>query len=223
MGDEVKKQIQDVEAGVPSMFLKHPEVIVEVEEGAPVFRVQTKQHKNPIFYNKREDSDSRYRDSTREIGVAYVATIPEVAIAETLQHGRGGPGTPVLMSEIQEMVVYQMAAARKLRLVDIGMANAFIGGRKLRDLVEAKGQGSDGYVLTQALSSAIMRYSEEIDGLLYNSHVFPAAANDGWNIVLFERKTPQLVPVSSEPLTEVELANGQTAIEFLADLSVTVE
>ena len=223
MGDGVKKQIQDVEKGVQSALLKHPEVFVEIEEGSPLYRAQATRHKNPIFYNKREDSDSRYRDSTREIGVAYVATIPEVAIAETFQHGVGGPGAPVLMSDIQDTSVYQMAAARKLRLVDVGMANAFIGGRKLRDLVEAKGQGSDGYVLTQALSSAIMRYSEEIDGLLYNSHVFPAAANDGWNIVLFERETAQLVPVSSKPLTEVELANGQTAIEFLLDLNVTVE
>ncbi|MBW9242058.1 MULTISPECIES: RES family NAD+ phosphorylase [Pseudomonas] len=221
MVDEEKKQSQDVEQKIQSALLKHPEVIVDFKKGTPFFRVQPTRHKDPVFYNK--NSDSRYGDLNKEIGVCYVAANTAVAIAETLQHGGEGPGSPVLMSEIQGMSVHELAADRDLRLVDVARMSAYVGGHKLRHLVEAKGQGSEGYSLTQTVSAACMRHSKEIDGFLYTSTVFPAASNDGCNVVLFEGRKKQLVPVSSKPLTEVELENGQTAIEFLADLDVTVE
>lgn len=214
-----KKQIQDVDVGFGSVALKHPEIFTAWKKGARLARTQATRYPNPMFYNK--NSDSRFGDLKKELGVCYVATSNEVAIAETFQHGSGGPGTPVLISDIQRMSVHQFATARRLRLVDVAKASAFMG-YKLRDLVEAQGQGSEGYLLPQTLSAAIMRHGEDIDGLLYTSQVFPSASNDSC-IVLFERKKPQLVLVSSGPLVELELTNGQTAVEFLRDLKVTVE
>ena len=214
-----KKQIQDVDVGFGSVALKHPEIFIALKKGAELARTQATHYPNPVFYNK--NSDSRYGDLKKELGVCYVATSNEVAIAETFQHGGGGPGTPVLISEVQGMSVHRFRTARKLRLVDVFRVGAFMG-YPLRDLVEAKGQGGEGYLLPQTMSAAIMRYSEDIDGLLYTSQVFASASNDSC-IVLFERKKPQLVLVSSKPLVELELTNGQTAVEFLTDLKVTVE
>ncbi|WP_122317034.1 RES family NAD+ phosphorylase [Pseudomonas cichorii] len=217
---EEKTHSQDIELGIQSALQKHPEVVIEIEKGTPFFRVQPTRHKDPVFYNK--NSDSRYGDLTREFGVYYVAASKEVAIAEIFQHGGAGPGTPVLVTEIQAMSVHQLATDRTLRVVDVARASTFVG-RKLRQLVEAKGQGSEGYRLTQSLSATIMRHSREIDGLLYTSTVFPAASNKGFNLVLFERRKTQLMPVSSKPLMEVELTGGQTAVEFLLDLNLNVE
>ena len=206
---------------IQSVISKHPEVVVEIATNTQLCRVQPTRHKDPIFYNK--DSDSRYGDAYKEIGVCYVAGSSEVAIAETFQHGADGPDSPVLLVEIEERSLHQLKAARPLRVIDVARAAAF-GGRKLRHLVEAKGQGSEGYSLTQTLSAAIMRHEGEFDGLLYTSTVFPAAASmEGCNLVLFGGREIQLKPESSEPLAQAELASGKTAIEFLLDLNVSVE
>jgi hypothetical protein len=206
---------------IKAIILKHPEVVRVIEEGTLLGRVQPTRHENPAFYNT--DSDSRYGDLRKEIGVCYVAGSSEVAIAETFQHGAEGPSSPVLLTEIQERSIHQLRAARPLRLIDVARLAAF-GGQKLRQLVEAKGQGSEGYLLTQALSTAIMRDLGMFDGLLYTSAVFPAAASiEGCNLVLFGGRETQLVSISSNPLMDFELASGKTAIEFLLDLNVSVE
>jgi hypothetical protein len=217
---EEKHKNSDID-NIQSVISKHPEVVVEIATNTQLCRVQPTRHKDPIFYNK--DSDSRYGDAYKEIGVCYVAGSSEVAIAETFQHGADGPDSPVLLVEIEERSLHQLKAARPLRVIDVARAAAF-GGRKLRHLVEAKGQGSEGYSLTQMLSAAIMRHEGEFDGLLYTSTVFPAAASmEGCNLVLFGGREIQLKPESSEPLTQAELASGKTAIEFLLDLNVSVE
>ncbi|MDF3239305.1 RES family NAD+ phosphorylase [Pseudomonas veronii] len=216
-----KEKNQDIEQEIQAVILKHPEVIKTIEKGTPFFRVQPTRYEDPVFYNKA--SDSRYGDLKQEIGVYYVAGSSEVAIAETFQHGASGSGSPVLFTEIEERSLHQLEADRALKVVDVARAAAY-GGRKLRDLVKAKGQGSEGYALPQALSAAIMRSDKEIDGLLYTSTVFPGSASiEGCNLVLFDEREKQLVPKSSKPLTEVRTSNGKTAIQLLVDLKVSVE
>lgn len=219
MSGENKKNITVEE--IQLIILKHPELVIEIGVDSQLMRVQPTRHKDPVFYNS--DSNSRYGDFNKEIGVCYVAGSSEVAIAETFQHGVDGPGSPVLFTEIQERSLHQLRVVRPLKVIDVARLAAF-GGYRLRHLVEAKGQGSEGYSLPQALSAAIMRCEGNFDGLLYTSTVFPAAASiDGCNLVLFGGRETQLVPKSSEPLTAVQLKGDKTAIEFLLDLNVTVE
>ena len=116
--------------------------------------------RHPVFYNR--DSDTRYGDPAKEIGVCYVAGSSKVAIAETFQHGPDGPGSSVLMKDIMDRSLHQLKAARPLNVIDVGQLSAY-AGRKLRDIVQAKGQGSEGYDLTQMLSAMSMRYSPEIE------------------------------------------------------------
>ncbi|WP_460115393.1 RES family NAD+ phosphorylase [Pseudomonas sp. H2_D02] len=215
-----KNKNSDVEA-IQSVIAEHPEVIVEIATDTQLSRIQPTRHKNPLYYN--ENSISRFGDLHKEIGVCYVAGSSEVAIAETFQHGADGPDSPVLLTEIQERSLHQLKAARPLRVIDVARAAAF-GGHKLRHLVEAKGQGSEGYLLPQTLSAAIMRDKGNFDGLLYISTVFPAAASmEGCNLALFGGRETQLIAESSKPLLEVELDSGKTAVEFLVELKVSVE
>ena len=215
-----KKQSSDVEQEFQSALSKHPDVVVTIDADSSWARVQPTEHKNPVFYNR--DSDTRYGDPAKEIGVCYVAGSSKVAIAETFQHGPDGPGSSVLMKDIMDRSLHQLRAARPLNVIDVGQLSAY-AGRKLRDIVQAKGQGSEGYDLTQTLSAMSMRYSPEIDGLLYTSTVFPRAASlEGCNLVLFEGRETQLLPVSSEPLAEALLTDDKTAVEFLVDLNLSV-
>lgn len=215
-----KKQSGDVEQAFKTAISNNPDLLVKIYADTPFSRVQPTRHCNPVFYNL--ESDTRFRDLEKEYGVCYVAGSSKVAIAETFQHGPDGPGTPVLMKDILDRSLFQLKAARVLTLIDVGQLAACMGW-KLRDIVQAKGQGSEGYKLTQMLSAMCMRHSLEIDGLLYVSSVFPKAASlEGCNLVLFEGRETQLVPVSSEPLAEALLTDGKTAVEFLLDLKLSV-
>lgn len=218
---EAKKNSGNDEQEIKAALSKHPEVIVEIEQGTLVSRVQPTEFDDPIFYNP--NSDTRYGDQKKEIGVCYVAGSSEVAIAETFQHGPDGPGTPVLIKDIEERSLHQLITARPLKVVDVGRLAAR-AGKKLRHIVEAKGQGSEGYALTQLVSAVSMRHSDEIDGLIYTSTVFPAAVSlVGCNLVLFGGRETQLVAESAAPLAEVLLVSGETAVEFLVSLSLSVE
>lgn len=215
-----KKQSSDVEQEFQSALSKHQDVVVTIDADTLWARVQPTEYDNPVFYNR--NSDTRYGDPAKEIGVCYVAGSSKVAIAETFQHGPGGPDSSVLMEDIMDRSLHQLKAARTLKVIDVGVLAAYTG-RKVRAIVEAKGQGSEGYSLTQTLSAVSMRYSDEIDGLLYTSTVLPGAASLEWcNLVLFEGRKTQLVPVSSEPLAEALLTDDKTAVEFLVDLNLSV-
>lgn len=221
MNKSVVLENDDVEKDIQSALSKHPEVIIDLDEGTPVYRVQPTCHEDPFFYNP--DSDSRYGDKNREIGVCYVACSSEVAIAETFQHGPNGQGTPVLIKEIEERSLYPLKTARVLKMIDVARLSAYTGN-KLRDIVKVKGQGSEGYSLTQTLSAVCMRHSDEIDGLVYTSTVLPSVSRDECNLALFGGRATQLVSDGkASPLMEVVLENGQTAVEFLDSLKVTVE
>src|SRR5450830_376304 len=167
---KLKQEIQKLLSELPKLIVeidaelsKRPELILEIDEGFVVSRCQpTMYDSDPPFYNPK--SDSRYGDLLKTIGVWYVAGSCEVAIAETFQHGRVGPGTPVLRGEIEGCSLHELKTAHVLRLVNVERLSTYMGG-KLRDLVKAKGQGSEGYLRTQMLSAAIMRLSSKVDGL----------------------------------------------------------
>lgn len=196
-------------------------IFVEIPENQGAHRLQKSRYPDPIFYNK--DSDSRYGDPKKEIGVCYVALSDNAAAAETLQNGQGGPGSPVLQSEIDELSLHKLVTTRKLRVIDVGLLARYAGGN-LESIVQGRGEGSEGYAYTQALSSAVMRHDQTVDGMIYPSRVWPVTgSHEGCNLVLFEGRPPQLAALSSAPLNEVELSCGDTIYEFLARIKVPVE
>ena len=202
--------------------LKEKSPFYTLGKGVTVSRVQLTEHENPLFYNDRLDSNSRYAHIFRKVGVLYVALSSELAIAETLQPGQTGHGSAVTVSEIAERSLHLLQTLRPLKLVDVGLLIAG-AGYKPRDVLQAKGQGSEGYLLTQMISTVCMEHSQEIDGLYYGSSVYaPTGSAQGCNIVLFDGRDPQVSAVSALPLMEAVLANGSTAVEFLLDLNVNV-
>jgi len=217
---EVKMKEIDVVEKIKSALAERDLYVMKSFQAS---RVQLTEHKDPVYYNRKPDSVSRYAHSKRECGVLYLAISPELAVAESFQHGQSGPGTPVSVKEIEERSLHQVETTRELKLVDLGRLAAF-SGLKPRDLIQAKGQGSEGYILTQTISTVCMEYSIEIDGLIYNSSVYdPASTSAGSNFVLFEERATQVVPVGATPLMEALLPNGETAIEFLVSLNLIVE
>lgn len=220
--DEVLINAVEVEAKLQGV-LKDKTPYVLLEQGVTTARVQLTEHRDPIYYNSKPDSNSRYAHLFRKVGVLYVALSSELAIAETLQHGQAGPGSPVSVSEIEARSLHQLQTVRPLKLVDVGLLTAG-AGFKPRDVVQAKGQGSEGYLLTQMISTVCMEHSQEIDGLYYGSSVYaPTGSSQGCNVVLFEGRDPQVVAFGAQPLMEAVLPNGSTAIEFLLDLNLVVE
>lgn len=207
--DDVKKLIQS--------GLQHEDVYVRIEKDTTLERVQLTEYDDPRFYNP--DSDSRFGDSKGKIGVCYVAGSGEVAIAESFQQKLNGD--PVLLKDLEVRSLFTLKTARPLKVVDVARLNAYVGN-KLRDIVQAKGQGSEGYDLPQTLSSICMRHSDEIDGLVYTSTVLPGVSFGGCNLALFGGREAQLVPIDSTPVLEVELPSGETALGLLVSLKVSV-
>jgi hypothetical protein len=114
MYDDVKKKVAAL------LEKPHPQLWVEIKENEVLLRVQpTRYDDNPVFYNP--DSDSRYADGSGNTAVLYLASSAELAIAETIQQGSSGPGTPVMRSEVEERSLHYLKVARPLRMVDAGM------------------------------------------------------------------------------------------------------
>ncbi|MNP68042.1 RES domain protein [compost metagenome] len=108
-------------------------------------------------------------------------------------------------------------------MVDVAALANRATHHKVRDIVQAKGQGREGYALTQKFSQACMQLGQ-IDGLLYQSAVYTVTGSmNGCNLVLFEGRTPQVEAVSHRLVMEAVLSNGETAIEFLDSLGVALE
>ncbi len=203
-----------------SALKKHELPTVEVLKGRCFFRLQLSVYTSPIFYNR--DSDSRYGDGKKERGVFYVAGSDVVAVAEALQKGRGGPGTPVLISDLYEQTLHTLKSVRTLNVIDAA-ALARNSGKTLEAIVRHRGQSSEGYRYTQMLSALVMRHCAEVDGLVYPSRAYPISGSiNGCNLVLFEGRSTQLVAVNHVPLMDTELSNGETAIELLARIQVPV-
>ncbi len=223
MSKAVKKSENDVAKDVEDTLTKYPRLVKQIPEGTILHRVQpSKYDSNPINY--RPDSDTRYADPDQQVGVYYLGFSEEVAVAESFQPGQGTDNQPVRLSRLEQSSLHQLKTARTLNVVDVaGLANRATH-HKLRDIVQAKGQGKEGYTLPRQLSQACMQQGTEIDGLLYPSAVYTVTGSmDGCNLVLFEGRDTQVEPIDYKPVTEVEFSNGETPVEFLDSLGVPLE
>lgn len=159
----------------------------------------------------------------RQTGVKYLAGSPEVAIAESFQHGGSRPGTPLSLSEIEATSLYSFSPLRELKLLDTQRISVYLG-TKLGDLTQARGQGNaEGYLPTQRLSHLCMRQGSDVDGLLYVSVAYGTpTGKSGCNMVLFEGREPQLILLDSTPVMKVMLPSNETALELLQGLKVLI-
>lgn len=210
----------DVDQLIQAALSEHGLPYTVFDQGK-VRRVQpTERGRDARFYNT--NSNSRYGHREGKVGVCYVAGSGEAAVAETLQHGKTGPGSPVLQSEIERLSLYTLIIARELKLVDAA-ALAANSGFKLDAIVGSKGQEAEGYMLSQALSAACMQF-EDVDGILYPSRVYPKTGSfEGCNIALFGGRETQLLLDCDIPLMDHEFSTGETIGEMLIRLKVQVE
>ncbi|ANC80205.1 hypothetical protein KKK_03990 [Pseudomonas putida B6-2] len=201
---------------------KYPELIRTIPAKTVLHRVQPSRHDDkPINY--RKESDTRYAHPLHEVGVFYLGFSPEVAVVESFQPGQGVDDQAVPLSKLMESSIHRYVTVRELKLVDLPLL-ANRTGQKLRDIVQAKGQGAEGYKATRALSEACMQFSNEIDGLVYTSAVYSTAGTlDGCNVVLYEGRDPHVAPIDFQAISELVMTNGETAFELLESLGVVVE
>lgn len=200
-----------------------PFLIKNIPKSALLHRIQDSRYDaSPVHY--KADSDSRFADPDQKVGVYYLGLSAEVAVAESFQSGHGVDDQAVCLSRLVNSSLHRLKTSRTLRVVDVvGLANRSTN-HKLKDLVQAKGQGRQGYSLTRRFSKACMGYGESIDGILYPSAVYTETGTlSGCNIVLFEGRGIQVKPVSHRPLLEVQLSNGQTPLTFLESMGVVLE
>lgn len=223
MSVAVKKYENDVVKQVLDTLKKYPGLVRKIAANMETYHIQDSEHdlKPPFYY---PGSDSRYADSYQKVGVYYVGFSQEVAIAESFQPGQGVDDQPVRLSALEKKSLHRLKTARILNVVDVaGLANRATH-HKIRDIVQAKGQGKEGYALTRLISQACMQLGKEIDGLLYPSAVYTVTGSmDGCNLVLFAERGTQVVSIDFTPVTEVVLSNGETALEFLDSLGVALE
>lgn len=211
----------DVDQQIHAALSEYALPITKFDQGIDLYRTQpTGRGEDSRFYNC--SSNSRYGDRNGKVGVCYVAGSGEAAVAETLQHGKLGPGNPVLQSEIEGMSLHKLTAARTLNLVDVGILAAN-SGYKLDEIVLSKGQRAKGYTLTQALSAACMKIAD-VDGIIFPSRVYHRARGfEGYNLALFEGRETQLKLDSNCPLIEVVFSTGEVISDIMLRLKVPLE
>ncbi|MFJ4067392.1 RES family NAD+ phosphorylase [Pseudomonas sp. NPDC089996] len=197
----------------------YSELIRQIPIGTVLHRVQPSRYDaNPIHY--RADSDTRFADPARQVGVYYLGFTEEVAVAESFQPGQGIDEQSVSLWRLEQASLHRLKAARVLNVVDVSALANKATHHKVRDIVQARGQGREGYALTQKLSQACMDI-REVDGLLYPSAVYTVTGSmHGCNLVLFEGRECQVNAISR---LEALLTNGETAVEFLESLGVVLE
>lgn len=222
MNSAVEQYDNDVNRQVQEALNKYPDLVRQIPVHTLLHRVQPSRFDaNPVNY--RADSDTRYADPAKQVGVYYLGFTEEVAVAESFQPGQGVDEQPVRLSQLKKTSLHRLQAARELNVVDVAALANRATHHKVRDIVQAKGQGRDGYALTQKFSQACMQLGQ-IDGLLYQSAVYTVTGSmNGCNLVLFEGRAPQVKAVSHRPVMEAVLSNGETAIEFLDSLGVALE
>lgn len=211
----------DVDQLIQAALSEHDVPYTVIKKGETFYRVQpTERGCDSRFYNR--SSNSRYGHRDEQVGVCYVAGSGEAAVAETLQHGKVGPGSPVLQSEIESKSLHTLTTARELKLVDAGILAAN-SGYQLDAIVASKGQKAEGYALSQALSAACMKLGE-VDGIIYPSRVYPKTGGyQGCNLALFEDRETQLMLDSDTPLVDYEFSTGEIITDILIRLKVQVE
>ena len=204
----------------------YPELLRQKPPGTVLHRVQPSRYDaNPVHYRAdyRADSDTRYADPARQIGVYSLGFTAEVAVAESFQPGQGIDDQTVSLWRLKQASLHRLKAARVLNLVDVAALANRATHHKVRDIVQARGEGREGYALTQKSSQACMDI-RKVDGLLYPSAVYMVTGSmQGCNLVLFEGRECQVDVVSHQLVMEPLLSNGETAAEFLESLGVVLE
>lgn len=222
MAKDGKKKGIEVGKLVRETVEKHPEVMHTVPAAELQYRCQSRKYDhNPANYGY---SDSRYAHPDRTVGVLYLGFSKEVALAETFQPGQGSDNQAVAASKLEQSSLHRLETTRPLRVVDAGLLANKATHHRLQDLIQAKGEGSEGYKLTQELSAACMDLGRDVDGILYPSSVYAKTGSlEGCNLVLFDGRGPQVKPVDHEAVMDVELPTGKGAVEFLESQGVVVE
>lgn len=213
----------DVRSKVEKTLVKHPEVFRQLPEGTEFYRIQpSKYDSSPINY--RKDSDTRYSDPDQQVGVYYLGFSQKVATAESFQPGQGVDDQAVSYSMFAQCSLHKLKAARILNVVDVVQLANLASNDKIRDLVQASGQGKEGYALTRQFSQSCMQFGEEVDGLLYPSAVYTETGRmDGCNVVLFGGRKAQVTAIDFKPVLDVQFSSGETPLEFLNSLGVVLE
>lgn len=201
---------------------KYPELFKQVPAGSLLHRVQASRYDtSPVNY--RADSDTRYADPSKQVGVYYLACSAEVAIAESFQPGQGIDDQPVRLSRLEQTSLHLLRTVRELYVVDVAALANRATHHKIRDIVQAKGQGREGYAFTRKLSQVCMSQGQ-VDGLLYPSAVYSVTGSmDGCNIVLFQGRSIQIEAIRHQAVSLAVLQNGETVVEFLYSLGVALE
>jgi len=222
MSGIVKNPDNTISEQVLKTLNNYPELLCQIPPGTVLYRVQPSRYDaNPVHY--RADSDTRYADPAKQIGVYYLGLTEEVAVAESFQPGQGVDDQSVSLWRLEQTSLHRLKAARVLNVVDVAALANRATHHKVRDIVQAQGQGREGYALTQKISQACMNVGE-VDGLLYQSAVYTVTGSmDGCNLVLFEGRRRQVEAISHQRCMAVLLPNGETAVEFLESLGLVLE
>ena len=197
------------------------EVYVYLEKGKRIYRSQDKENSNAIYFDPLHKG--RYADSLKEYPVFYGALTPATSIAEHLQIPDmvvGEKDDPFFFKKsiIERKALFELEANRNLCLIDVSALVNLLGG-SLSEIVQKRGDESEGYIFTQSLCSAVIRAGLEIDGMVYPSRVDPRAlGDDGVCIVLFHENNGKMVQkVQGIPFMEYLLPDGRTVIRLLED------
>lgn len=201
---------------------RHKDLTRTIPKDTELHRTQpSKYDATPINY--KTDSDTRYADPEQKTGVFYLGFSEKVAIAESFQSGQGVDNQAVLQAVLDASSLHRYTTTRPLNLVDVGVLANRITNDKLRDLVQAKGQGAQGYKLTRALSQMCMQQGKQIDGLLYPSAVYSVSGSMvSCNLVLFSGRGTQVAPVDYKPVAGALLSDDETSEEFLESLGIVL-
>lgn len=201
---------------------QYKNLIREIPRATKLYRTQpSKYDASPINY--KIDSDTRYADPEQRVGVFYLGFSEEVAIAESFQSGQGVDTQAVPQARLAASSLHRYETVRNLRAVDIVVLANRTTHHKLRDLVQAKGQGARGYQLTRALSYMCMHHSGGIDGLLYPSAVYSLSGSLlACNLVLFGHRGLQVRALDYKSVAGAILSQGETTEELLEGLGIVL-
>ncbi len=222
MSVEVEKE-SEVGKLVREVVESHAEATHILPEGTKLYRCQPSRYdENPINY--RANSDTRYADPDQKVGVYYLGLSKTVAVAESYQSGQGVDTQAVKLSTLEQSSLHELVTVRPLTLIDVGPLANRAKHLKLRHLVDAKGQGREGYKETRELAKACMELGEDVDGVLYPSAVYTKSGSmASCNVVLFDGRMPQVESVSFEAVLTAKLETDELASEFLAASGVVIE
>ena len=121
---------------------RHPNLVRQIPKGDTFHHSQSSTYGAEPHYKK--DSDTRYSDPDQNVGVYYLGGSAEVAVAESFQPGQGVDDQAVRLSKLEQCSMHRLKTARILNVIDVvGLAN-HTTHNKLRDMVQAKGQGNKG-------------------------------------------------------------------------------